>query len=105
MISERDRGRGRNFGGRGHGFVGGGRGLYGGRQSSLKKGPDNAGIVDVVVTSPRSAGRNLVDLSGHCFLSLILLLRIVLLKTFVLHLHSSWIFHDCTTQKEYGRLQ
>ena len=33
----------------------------------LRKVPDNAGTVDAVITSPRSAGRNLVDLSGHSF--------------------------------------
>ena len=38
----------------------------------LRKDSENAGTVDAVITSPRSAGRNLVDLSGHNFLSLIL---------------------------------
>ena len=37
---------------------------------SLRKVFDNAGTVDAVITSPRSAGRNLVDLSGHSYLSL-----------------------------------
>ena len=32
---------------------------------SLRKAPDNVGIVDVVITSLKSAGRNLVDRSGH----------------------------------------
>jgi len=31
----------------------------------LRKNPDDAGTVDVVITSPSSAGRNLVNLSGH----------------------------------------
>ena len=44
----------------------------------LRKDP---GTVDAVITSPRSAERNLVDLSGHSYLSLILLLRVALLRT------------------------
>jgi len=44
----------------------------------LRKDPGNAGTMDVVITSPRSVARNLVDLSGHSFLSLIFLLRITL---------------------------
>jgi len=47
----------------------------------LRKDPCNAGIVDAVITSPRSAGRNLIDLSVHKYLSLILLLRVALLRT------------------------
>jgi len=47
----------------------------------LRKDPGNAGTVDTVITSPRSAGKNLVDLSGHSFLSLILLLSVALLRT------------------------
>ena len=31
----------------------------------LRKAPGNVGIVDVVITSPKSVGRNLIDLSGH----------------------------------------
>jgi len=60
---------------------GGGHGSYGGRQSASEKRPGNAGIVYAVITFTRSAGRNLVDLSGHSYLSLILLLRISLLRT------------------------
>ena len=45
----------------------------------LRKDPDN---MDAVITSPRSARRNLVDLSGHSYLSLILLLCVALLRTF-----------------------
>ena len=48
---------------------------------SLKKDPDNTGTVDAVITSLRSVGRNLVDLTGHSYLSLILLLRVALLTT------------------------
>ena len=48
---------------------------------SLRKNLGNADIVDAVITSPRSAERNLVDLSGHSFLSLNLLLRVALLRT------------------------
>ena len=44
----------------------------------LRKDP---GTVDAVITSPRSAGRNLVDLSRHSYLSLILLLRAAHLRT------------------------
>ena len=48
----------------------------------LRKIPNNAGTVDALITSPRSAGRNLVDLSGHSYLSLIiLLLHVALLRT------------------------
>jgi len=50
----------------------------------LRKTPDNAGIVDVAITSPKSAGRNLNDLSGHNYLILVLLPRVILHK--VLHL-------------------
>jgi len=46
----------------------------------LRKALDNAGIVDAVITSLRSAGRNLIDLSEHSYLSLIILLRVALLK-------------------------
>ena len=49
-----------------------------------RKAPDNVGIVDVVITSPKSARRNLVDLSGHNYLSLILLPRVVLLRSHLL---------------------
>ena len=78
MISEcgSGHGRGLDFGGRGYGFVGGVRGSYRGRRVPLRKDLDNAGTVDAVITSPRSAGKFLVDLSGHNYLSLILLLRV-----------------------------
>ena len=42
----------------------------------LRKDPGYVGTVNAVITSPRSAWRNLVDLSGHSYLSLILLLRV-----------------------------
>jgi len=32
----------------------------------LIKAPDNVSTVDTIITSPRRAGRNLVDQSGHC---------------------------------------
>ena len=48
---------------------------------SLRKDSGNAGIVDAEITSLRSIGRNLVDLSGHSYLSLILLLCVALLST------------------------
>jgi len=47
----------------------------------LRKALDNAGTVNIVITSLRSVGRNLVDLSKHSYLSLTLLLRFALLRT------------------------
>jgi len=47
----------------------------------LRKDPGNAGTMDVIITSPRSVERNLVDLSEHSYLSLILRLCVELLKT------------------------
>ena len=47
----------------------------------LRKTPDNVGIVDIVIISLKSAGKNLVDLSGHSYPSLILLPRAVLLRS------------------------
>ena len=50
----------------------------------LRMTPENVGIVDVATTSLKSAGRNLDVMSGHNYLILILLPRVVLLR--VLHL-------------------
>jgi len=50
----------------------------------LRKAPSNVGLVDVVITSPKSVERNLIDLIRHSYLILVLLLRVVLLK--ILHL-------------------
>jgi len=61
----------------------------------LRKALGNAGTVHAVITSPRSAGRNLVNMSGHNYLSLTLLLRVALLRT-IHPLHYSWIFHSYT---------
>jgi len=47
----------------------------------LKNASDNVSIVDVVISCPKSVGRNLVDLSGHNYLSLILLPCVVLLRS------------------------
>jgi len=47
----------------------------------LRKALGNADTVVAVITSSRSVGRNLVDLSGYCYLSLTLLLRVALLRT------------------------
>ena len=47
----------------------------------LRKTFSNASTVDVVITFPRSARRNSIDLSGHSYLSLTLLLCIALLRT------------------------
>ena len=46
----------------------------------LRKAPDNIGIVDVAITSPKSVRRNLNVLSGHNYLILVLLLHVVLLR-------------------------
>jgi len=78
------RGRGRDFEGRGRGFVGGGHGSYRGQQNASEKGPGNVDIMDVAITSPISVERNLDVLSGHNYLILVLLPRVVLLR--VLHL-------------------
>jgi len=78
------RGRGRDFGGQWRGFAGGGRGSYGGKQSASEKAPCNIGIVDVLITFLKSAGRNLDISNGHNYLILVLLPRVVLLR--VLHL-------------------
>ena len=64
MISGCGRGHSHDFGGRGCGSVRE-HGSYGGRQVPLRKASGNVGIVDVLITSSKSAGRNLVDLSGH----------------------------------------
>jgi len=83
MVSGRGcgRDRGHDFGGRGRGFIGSGRGLYEGRQSASEKGLRQASTVDAVNTSPRSVERNSVNLSGHNYLSLTLLLCVALLRT------------------------
>jgi len=47
----------------------------------LSKVLSNAGTVDAVITSPRSAERKLVDLSGYNYLILTLLLHVALLRT------------------------
>jgi len=81
MVSEHCRGRDRDFGGRGRGFIGRECGSYGGRQP-LRKAFSNASTVDAVIISSRSVGRNSVDLSGHSYLILTLLLHVALLRTF-----------------------
>jgi len=62
----------------------------------LRKVHANAGTVNAVITSPRSAGRNLVDLSRHSYLSLILLLRAAHLRTIhplpLLFLNLPWLY-------------
>jgi len=50
----------------------------------LRKAPGNVDIVDVAITSLKSAGRNLDRLSGHSYLILVLLPCVVLLR--VVHL-------------------
>ena len=56
----------------------------------LRNAFGNASTVDAIITSPRSAERNLVNLSGHNYLILILLLRVTLLRT----IHSLLLFLD-----------
>ena len=46
----------------------------------LRKAPNNVGIVDVIIISSKSVGRNLVDLSGHSYLVLIPCREIEILK-------------------------
>jgi len=59
-------------------------GSYEANRVPLRKASNNVGIVDVAITSPKSIGRNLVDLSGYNYLILVLLPPVVLLR--VLHL-------------------
>jgi len=59
----------------------------------LRKAPDNADIVDVAITSPKSARRNLVDLSGYNYLILIFLARVVLLRFHLLFLALSRFYY------------
>ena len=65
----------------------------------LRKALGNISTVDAVITSPSSAGRNLVNLSGHNYLSLTLLLHVALLRTIHPLPPYSWIFHSCTDTK------
>jgi len=60
---------------------------------SLRKAPDNVGIVNVVITSLKSAEKNLIHLSGHNYLVLVLLPCVVLLRVFHLLLLA---LHGCT---------
>jgi len=78
MISGRGRGRGHccDFGGRGLGLMEADR-------VPMRKDPGNVGIMDALITSLRNAGRNLVDLSGHIYLILVLQPRVVLLRVFI----------------------
>ena len=52
----------------------------------LRKDPGNVGIVDVAITSPKSAGRNLDVLIEHIYLILVLLSHVVLLRVHLLFL-------------------
>jgi len=47
----------------------------------LRKNLNKIGIVNAVITSPKSPGRNLVDLSGHNYLILILLPCVKILRS------------------------
>jgi len=79
MVSER--GRDRDFRGWGHEFLDVDVARMEADRVPLRKVPSNAGTMDAVITFRRSAGRNLVDLSGHNYLSLILLLLVALFRT------------------------
>ena len=72
--------------GRDHCCYFGGRelGLMEADRVPMRKDPGNVGIIDALITSLRNAGRNLVDLSGHIYLILVLLTRVVFFR--VLHL-------------------
>ena len=68
----------------------------------LTMNPSNVGTMDTVIIYPRSAGRNLVALSGHNYLILILLPRVIILR-----ISSSAIPSSSTailSQEEYDRL-
>ena len=67
----------------------------------LRKGPGNIGIVDVAITSPERARRNLDVLSGHNYLIIVLLPVWYTSEFFTCY---SWLFHVVLSQ-EYDRLQ
>jgi len=50
----------------------------------LRKAPGNVGTVDIAITSPKSVGRNLNVLSGHSYLTLVILPRVVILRVLYL---------------------
>ena len=97
MISGRGRGcsRGCDFGGRGS--LGGGRGSYGGRQSGFDKGQCQCKYCGEIITSFRSAKRNLIALNEHKWLILTLLPLVILLMLLqplmVLLVLPLWYFH------------
>ena len=47
----------------------------------LRRDLNNVGIVGAVITSLKSVRRNLIDLSGHNYLILVLLPRVVILRS------------------------
>jgi len=59
----------------------------------LRKAPSNVGIVDVAITSRKSAGRNLDVLSGHNYLILVLLPVWYSAEFFMCY---SWLFRSFT---------
>ena len=77
--------------------------LMEGDRVPLRKDLGNVGTVDAIITSPKSAERNFVDLSGHNYLILILLSRVVILR-----ISSSTIPGSSTvvlSQEEYVKLR
>jgi len=58
----------------------------------LRKASGNVGIVDVTITYLKSDGRNLDVLSGHNYLILVLLSRVVLLRVHLLFLPLSRMY-------------
>ena len=89
----RGRGRGRDFGGRERGFIGVDVDLMEANRVPLRKAPDNVGIVDIAITSPKSAGRNLGILSGHNYMILVLMSRVISSEFFICYFR---LFYSCT---------
>jgi len=87
------RGRGRDFGGRERGFIGVDVDLMEANRVPLRKAPDNVGIVDIAITSPKSAGRNLGILSGHNYMILVLMSRVISSEFFICYFR---LFYSCT---------
>ena len=81
MITGRDRGHGRILEDEDVDPFDMGMDLMEANRMPLRKIPDTVGIVKVVITSPKSAEKNLVDLSAHNYLNLIFLPRVVLLRS------------------------
>jgi len=104
MISDRDKGRGRDYGGEDVNLLEVDMDLMEADRVPLRKAPNNVGIVDVAIKSPKSAGRNLDGLSGHNYLILVLLPRVVFLRAF----HRLFLADSSTVvllQEKYDRIR